>query len=66
MMVDTFDYFIYRALTSYKMEEWVLKYAMLILAMISFGMLAGCQTGDGGPTATMERDGSGGGGGGGC
>ena len=44
-----------------------MKYAMLILAIISFGTLAGCQTGDGGATVTtMERDGGGGGGGGGC
>ena len=36
---------------------------MLILAMVSFGTLAGCQTGDGGATVTtMERDGGGGGG----
>ena len=39
---------------------------MLILAMISFGPLAGCKTGDGGATVTtMERDGGDGGGGGG-
>lgn len=42
-----------------------MKYAVLIFAMISFGMLAGCQTGGGG-SAVMVDGGSDGGGGGGC
>ena len=42
-----------------------MKYAVLIFAMISFGMLTGCQTGGGG-SAVMIDGGSDGGGGGGC
>ena len=57
---EKFDYLIYRPSIKHQMEGWVLKYVIVISAMISFGMLAGCQEGNGGPAVTTERDGTGG------
>ena len=47
-----------------------MKYAIMILALLSFGALTACQTGSGGQTmktsANAGGEGGGGGGGGGC